>query len=324
MTNTFSPIIEKINLAKTIVLLVHESPDGDAVGSIIALYRALYKLNKNVDAFIESNPLNCEFLLNSIGQEIKTFDKIDYKTQYDLCIALDCGDLKRLGDGEELFNKAKDTAVIDHHYTNESFANANYIDASASATGELVYGLLNEMNFSIDKEIATALYSAIISDTGNFRHNNTNGRTFKIAGDLIGYGIDISKISYHMFSETSLNRMKFMGKLLQDIELFLDGKLAILTASKEDIDTYLLEQSELDGMVDYARYVKGVEVGVFIKPYKDFYKISLRSNGKVDVSSVAGVFNGGGHKFASGCRIYSDDSNEVKNQLVTEFSKVIM
>lgn len=323
MTNTFAPIIEKINLAKTIVLLVHESPDGDAIGSIIGLYRALCKHNKNVDAFIESKPINCEFLLNSIGQEIKAFDKIDYSTEYDLCIALDCGDLKRLGEAEALFNNAKDTIVIDHHYTNESFANANYIDASASATGELVYELLNEMNVSLDKEIATALYSAIVSDTGNFRHNNTNRRTFKIAGELIEYEIDISKISYHMFSETSLNRMKFMGRLLQDIELFLDGKLAILAATKADIDTYSLEQSELDGMVDYARYVKGVEVGVFIKPYKDFYKISLRSNGRVDVSQIAGVFNGGGHKFASGCRIYADDVNDVKQQLVLEFSKVI-
>jgi len=323
MENNFTPIIEKINSYNNIVLLVHENPDGDAVGSMIALFRALKKLGKNVTGFIESVPSNCEFLLNSIGKEIKLFSDIDFNVKYDLCISLDCGDIDRMGAAKELFKNALDTACIDHHYTNISFANASYIDSDAAATGELIFTLLNEMKFDLDKEIATAIYSAVISDTGNFRHNNTTKNTFEIASKLINYDIDITKISYHLFSETSLNRMKFMGKLLENTEVFLDGKVAILTAQNEDIKHYMVAQSELDGMVDYARYVKGVEVGIFIKPYEDFYKISLRSNGKVDVSQIASKFNGGGHKFAAGCRIYALLSDDVKQQLLTELKKVV-
>ena len=323
MKNDFKPIIEKINSAKKIVLLAHESPDGDAVGSIVAIYRILRCLGKEVDGFIEKVPVNCAFLLNSIGKEIKTFDEADFCKIYDLCIALDCGDLDRMGEAKVLFTNAKDTICIDHHFTNESFASANYIEPLAAATGEIIFDLAKEMKVSLDKEIATALYAAIVSDTGNFSHNNTTKRTFEIAGELIGYGVDITKISFHMFSETSLNRMIFLGKLLQNVEIFLDGKLAILTAKQEDIDEYKLEQSELDGMVDYARYIKGVEVGIFLKPRGDIFKVSLRSNGKVDVSGIAMTFNGGGHKFAAGCRVDTLDVKVAKRQLIDAFSKVL-
>lgn len=323
MQNDFTSIIEKINTAENIVLLVHENPDGDAVGSLISLFKALTKLGKKVTGAIEKEPVNCEFLLNTIGKEIKTFDEIDLRNEYDLCIALDCGDLNRLGDAKVLFVNAKDTACLDHHFTNDSFARANYVRPDAAATGEIIFDLLKEMNVEIDNEIATALYAAIISDTGNFSHNNTTKRTFEIAGELVNYNIDVSNIAYHLFSESSLNRIIFMGKLLQNVELFLDGKLAVLTASKEDVEKFDLVPSELDGMVDYARYIKGVEVGIFIKPFKNIQKISIRSNGKIDVSGIASEFNGGGHKFAAGCRVQTESGEEAKRQLVEAFAKIM-
>lgn len=323
MQNDFTSIIEKINTAENIILLVHENPDGDAVGSMISLFKALSKCGKNITGAIEKKPVNCEFLLRTIGKEIKTFCEIDLGEEYDLCIALDCGDLNRMGDAKVLFVNAKDTVCLDHHFTNDNFANANYIRADAAATGEIIFDLLKAMKIELDKEIATAIYSAISSDTGNFSHNNTTKRTFEIVSELVSYDIDISKISYHLFSESSLNRLLFMGKLLQSVELFLDGKLAVLTAKKEDIEDFNLEPSELDGMVDYARYIKGVEVGIFIKPFDDIQKISIRSNGKFDVSGVAGEFNGGGHKFAAGCRVKTEDSEEAKKQLIEAFSKIM-
>ena len=139
MINDFTPIIEKINSANNICLLVHENPEGDAIGSLISLFKALTNLGKEVTGFIEKKPVNCEFLLNSIGKEVKTFDEIDFSKKYDLCISLDCGDLDRMGDAKELFINAKDTACIDHHFTNDSFAKANYIDPNAAATGELIF-----------------------------------------------------------------------------------------------------------------------------------------------------------------------------------------
>lgn len=323
MVNDFTPIIEKINNSKSICLLVHESPDGDAIGSMIGLFKALSILGKEVTGFIEKKPVNCEFLLDTIGKEIKTFSEIDFNKEYDLCIALDCGEIDRMGDAKALFSNAKDTACIDHHFTNDSFANANYIDPEAAATGEIIFYLLKEMNIELNNEIATAIYSAIVSDTGNFRHNNTTKKTFSIAGELVEYGVDITKVSYHLFSETSLNRMIFMGRLLQNVEIFCDGKLAILTANKKDIEELNLSQSELDGMVDYARYIKGVEVGIFIKPYNDIYKVSIRSNGRVDVSGIAQKFNGGGHKFAAGCKVETDSSLYAKSKLVEAFSEIV-
>ena len=318
MLNNLGEIIDKINKTDNIVLLVHESPDGDAVGSIIALNLALKNMGKSVDAFIEKVPSNCEFLINSIGNDIKVFEEMDLEKKYDLCISLDCGDIDRMGTAKSLFDNSGFTICIDHHYTNNSYAMLNYVDGEASATGELIYNLLSDMNVKIDKDIATAMYSAISSDTGNFKHNNTKKSTFDIAGKLIEYGVDITKVAYHLFSETSLNRMRFMGKMLQDIEVVLDGKVGILTAKQEDIDAFCVEQSELEGMVDYARYIKGVEVGIFIKPSDGIFKVSLRSNGKVDVSEIASKFNGGGHKFAAGCKFKVENDEEVKKQLINE------
>lgn len=315
-------IIDKLRLADNIVLLVHESPDGDAIGSIIALYRSLKKMGKNVEAFIEKIPSNCDFLISSIGKEIKVFEDMDENKKYDFCIALDCGDTDRMGRAKILFENANNTICIDHHYTNVGYADLNYIDGEAAATGEILYDMLSKMG-SIDKEIAMALYSAVSSDTGNFRHNNTKKHTFDIAGDLVEYGIDVSKISYHLFSETSLNRMRFMGNLLQNVEVELDGKVGILIAKKEDIERFNVNDSELEGMVDFARYIKGTEVGIFIKPHNEMYKVSLRSNGKVDISEVAEKFNGGGHKFAAGCRFESKTAEEVKEMLLDELKKLI-
>lgn len=316
-------IIDKINLSDNFVLLVHESPDGDAVGSIIAMYRTLKKLNKNVEAFIEKVPSNCEFLINSVGKEIKLFEEIDENKRYDVCISLDCGDKDRMGSAKVLFEKSGTTICIDHHYTNSGYAELNYIDGEASATGEILYDIISKIDNIMDKEIAMALYSAISSDTGNFRHNNTKKHTFDIAGNLIEYGIDVSKISYHLFSETSLNRMRFMGNLLQNVEIELNGKVGILTANQEDISKFNVNETELEGMVDFARDIKGTEVGIFIKPHNDMYKVSLRSNGNVDISGVAEKFNGGGHKFAAGCRFEGKTSEEVKLLLIRELEKIM-
>ena len=315
-------IIEKLRLSNDIVLLVHESPDGDAIGSIIALYRALKKMGKNVEAFIEKIPSNCEFLISSIGEEIKVFEDMDENRKYDWCIALDCGDADRMGKAKVLFENANNTICIDHHYTNVGYANLNYIEGEAAATGEILYDMLSKMDI-IDKEIAMALYAAVSSDTGNFRHNNTQKHTFDIAGSLVEYGIDVSKISYHLFSETSLNRMRFMGNLLQNVEVELDGKVGILIAKKEDIERFNVNDSELEGMVDFARDIKGTEVGIFIKPHNEMYKVSLRSNGNVDISGVAGKFNGGGHKFAAGCRFEGKTAEEVRELLLIELKKIL-
>ena len=315
-------IIEKLRLSNDIVLLVHESPDGDAIGSIIALYRALKKMGKNVEAFIEKIPSNCEFLISSIGEEIKVFEDMDENRKYDLCIALDCGDADRMGKAKVLFENANNTICIDHHYTNVGYANLNYIEGEAAATGEILYDMLSKMDI-IDKEIAMALYAAVSSDTGNFRHNNTQKHTFDLAGSLVEYGIDVSKISYHLFSETSLNRMRFMGNLLQNVEVELDGKVGILIAKKEDIERFNVNDSELEGMVDFARDIKGTEVGIFIKPHNEMYKVSLRSNGNVDISGVAGKFNGGGHKFAAGCRFEGKTAEEVRELLLIELKKIL-
>ena len=315
-------IIEKLRLSNDMVLLVHESPDGDAIGSIIALYRALKKMGKNVEAFIEKIPSNCEFLISSIGEEIKVFEDMDENRKYDLCIALDCGDADRMGKAKVLFENANNTICIDHHYTNVGYANLNYIEGEAAATGEILYDMLSKMDI-IDKEIAMALYAAVSSDTGNFRHNNTQKHTFDIAGSLVEYGIDVSKISYHLFSETSSNRMRFMGNLLQNVEVELDGKVGILIAKKEDIERFNVNDSELEGMVDFARDIKGTEVGIFIKPHNEMYKVSLRSNGNVDISGVAGKFNGGGHKFAAGCRFEGKTAEEVRELLLIELKKIL-
>lgn len=314
-------IAKKIKKSDNIAVFVHANPDGDAIGSIVAFSSALINIGKKVDVFIENKPEYLSFILDE-SNWVRLYSEIDFDKQYDLCIALDCGEKERMGEeAVKIFDNAKFTIELDHHKTNNNYANLSYVDATAAATGEIIYELLKIMKVEITKQIAQSLYVAIISDTGMFKHQNTTSKTFEIASKLVKYGIDISTIVHKMFYENSFERTKCLGDVLNTLELYLEGKVGILHLTSEMLAKYELKETELDGFVEYARNLKGVEIGIFIKQKSDNeYKVSLRANSDKDMAKIAGVFGGGGHKGAAGCRFENKTIEEIKDCLIKEIS----
>ena len=309
MKDNLKEIAKRIKKADKICLMVHENPDGDAIGSILAMYHALNNMGKRVDAYIENLPPNMKFLTGS--KSLSIYDD-NVSKEYDLAIALDCGTKDRAC-GNELFDKSKYTINIDHHVSNPEYADLNHIDSSAAATGEIVYLLLKRLGIIIEKEIAEAIYIALISDTGMFRHQNVTKRVFDIAGDLVTYGIDTSELTRRFFYENSLDKLKLLSRALDNLELYSRSRVGLIAFDSSAKDGLRVNDSDFEGIVDYARNVKGVEVGVFIKPRLGGYRVSLRSNGDFDCNKVATELGGGGHVKAAGIQINRRSLMEVKD-----------
>lgn len=316
-------IAKKLKKSDNIVVFVHANPDGDAIGSVVAFSAALINMGKEVDVFVENKPEYLSFVFENANW-IKLYSEIDFDKKYDLCVALDCGDKERMGDAIQVFDSTKFTIELDHHKTNENYATLSYVDSTASATGEIIYDLLKIMKCHITPQIAQALYIAIISDTGMFKHQNTTAKTFEIASKLMRYEVDISTITHKLFYENSFERTKCLGEVLNTLELNLNGKVGVLYLTLDMMKKYSLKETELDGFVEYARNIKGVEIGIFIKQKTDTeYKVSLRANSDADMSKIAEKFGGGGHKGAAGCKFENKSIEEIKACLLAEMEAKI-
>ncbi|HOM01215.1 MAG TPA: bifunctional oligoribonuclease/PAP phosphatase NrnA [Acetivibrio sp.] len=313
-------IISLIEKADKIAILPHVSADGDALGSSLALALALNILNKKpVIYFEEEMPSIYGFLP---GKELSRIYE-GKPDKYELVIALDTGDLDRLGKRVEIFNNAGITVNIDHHPTNTEFAGVNFVDTNASAVGEIIYRLLTMMKIGLDKDMATCLYVAIATDTGGFRYSNTTPDTHKITADLINNGVDVSYISQTVFDTLSLQKVKLMGKAIENLELFENGKLAVIKITDDLLKSVGAKEEDCEGIVNIGRNIEGVEVAVVIRQRASGeLKVNFRSKDYVDVSVIANRHSGGGHKRAAGCTV-KGDINDVKEMLVKEISEVL-
>ncbi|HHU74822.1 MAG TPA: bifunctional oligoribonuclease/PAP phosphatase NrnA [Clostridiales bacterium] len=309
-------ISEILQGVKNIVIAGHIRPDGDCVGSCTALYQYLRAYGdefgvESVDVYLE--PFGKEFHCLTGAKDIKhTYDS---DKVYDLFISLDCGSLDRLGKAIKYYETAHKTLNIDHHISNPGFATVNHIVPSASSTCEVLFDLLEEEK--ITKEIAESLYVGIIHDTGVFKHSNTSQKTMEIAGKLISKGIDFSKLIDESFYAKTYLQNQILGRCLMESILMLQGKVIVSSVSRKLMDLYQVNHSDLDGIIDQLRIVKGVEVAVFIyetKPQE--FKVSLRSNGEVNVSKIALYFGGGGHIRAAGCSLMGSYHDVVNNLMV--------
>lgn len=280
----------------TVAIAGHVRPDGDCVGSCLATYNYIktYYPQIKVDLYLEPIPNIFKFLKNA--------DKINHtcerKEQYDLFIAQDCGDLTRLGEAAKYFESAKATFCIDHHISNQSFADENYIFPHASSTSELVYELIEEEK--ITKEIAECIYVGMIHDTGVFQYSSTSAKTMNVAGKLMEKGIDFTKIIDETFYTKTYNQNRIMGQALVDAKRYLKEQVITSVITKEQMEEYDVLPKHLDGIVSQLRITKDVEVAVFLYETEEGYKVSMRSNGKVDVAKIAMEFAGGGHIRAAG------------------------
>lgn len=303
-------LFEQIKDAQTIAIGGHIRPDGDCVGACVGLYLYLLKNypDKHVSVYLDYVPQ--EFLFLKGTDAVESADGVD-KT-YDLFISLDCGDLSRLGAARTLFEQAEATVSVDHHITNEMFAGTNLVEADRSSTSEFLYEFLEPDR--IDTDIATALYTGIIFDTGVFRHSNTSRRTMEIAGNLMEYGVEHWKIIDESFDQKTYIQNQILGRCLLESILVLDGSLIVSCVTQKTMDFYGATPDDLDGVVDQLRTTKGVEVALLIyETGVQEYKVSMRSNGAVDVSAIGAFFGGGGHKKAAGCTMRGSIYDVINN-----------
>jgi phosphoesterase RecJ-like protein len=304
---------------KTCAIVGHVSPDGDAVGGVTALYGYVQKNFPWIDAelYIERPKESLMFLP---GLADAFFDTPEDSVR-DLFVSCDVSSTDRFGVAGNLFPLAKQTFCVDHHISNPHFADINVVDADASSCAEVLYNLMDPAK--IDLDIATSLYTGIVHDTGVFQYSNTRGETLRIAADLLERGVPASRIIDESFNQRTMRQSRILGKVLQESMLYVDGKVIVGSVTLDDMSTYEVTKKDLDGIVSELRLVKGVLAAVFIyETESSVFKVSLRSNGDMDVSRAAGTFGGGGHIKAAGCTIEGRLS-DVRDQLLDELAKYI-
>lgn len=315
-------IISLIKEARKIVILPHINADGDATGSSMALALALKKLDKQVTVILEEEAAKVySFLPDIVKAKV-------YKGElqnFDVAIALDTGDLERLGERVEVFNSAPVTINIDHHHTNSEFAFYNYINRGSSATGEIIYQLIKMLGLNLDNDIATCLYVAISTDTGGFRYSNTTSLTHQITADLINNGVNVAELSQRLFDNTSIQKVKLIGIAIKNLELFENNKVSFITITDEDIKNAGAKDEDCDGIVNLGRNIDSVEVAAMIRQKTNGeIKVNLRSKALVDVASIADMYGGGGHKKAAGCTIENKQIQEVKSLLLKDIKDALI
>ena len=309
-------IASLIKRSKSVAIVGHVNPDGDCIGSCTALVQAIRKTGRECYMYLDAPvPKYIEYLMCD-----------DYLTNadrnYDLCIALDCADKSRIADGKGIYENAPKRVSIDHHITNTRFADVNYVDAKASATGEIIFEFLTKyFKVKLDKDIASSIYSAISSDTGNFKFANTTSRTHIIASKLMEYDIDVANINRQIFDTHSIEQIALMGEFSSGLKSYFDGKVVVGKLTYEMVEKHSLTFEDTDYLVSIPRSVEGCEIGVFMKVKSEGeIKASLRSNGYADVSKVASAFGGGGHVRASGAT-FTCAYDEAIESLLNEIAK---
>ncbi len=312
-----SNLLEEIKMANSIGICGHIRPDGDCLGSVTAMYNYIKEnfSEKEVKVFLENIPEKFTYLKRS--DEIITLSEKDIN--FDLFIALDSGDIDRLGPFAKYFKNAGKTFVIDHHISNNNYGDVNVVLPKASSACEVLFDLLEYDKISYDTAIS--LYTGLIHDTGVFKHSNVTEKTFEVAGKLISKGIPFSQIIDQSFYAKTYKQNQILGRCLLESIMCLDGRCIVGSLSREKLNLYEVVPADLDGIIDQLRITKGVEVAIFIyETAEQEYKISLRSNGIVDVNKIASYFGGGGHIKAAGCTMIGA-LHDVINNLTEHIEK---
>ncbi len=307
-----SNITEVISQSTTIGITFHTSPDGDSLGSALALFTALRNISKHV-YIISKEALPDSFGFLPFSDEISGH-KPNPSLETDLVIVLDCGNKARIN--AVLDNFTGKIINIDHHVTNELYGDINYVDSSAAATAEIVYSLILALNTPITQDIATCLYTSLLTDTGSFKYSSTSNNTHRIAGALIDTGIDFTAIHRLVYDNKDFKYIKLTAKVLDNLYLMHKDTICVMEIKEDllrELDYYLEDSSEL---VAYGLTIKGVEVAALFKEKNGGVKVSLRSKDKVDVRKVAEFFSGGGHIKASGIFLPNISIEEAKKAIL--------
>ncbi len=289
---SFKKIEDLINNSKTIGITYHVSPDGDAIGSLLALKFALHKLNKNVIIFSKDN-LKKNTLISFLPG-IREVDGNTYKVgnDVDLLIIVDCANLERVScefDIDEV-----ETLGIDHHISNDNYCKYNFVDSGASSTGEIVYGIVKKFGIEIDKNISTCIYTSIMTDTGGLRFECSTKKTFSIIGEIVDTGLDFWNIYERLFLVQPYSKIKLLSLVFDKLKI-VDEKICIMKITEDMFQKSGCSDEHTSDIVSMGLTIKNVLVSVLIKNFQNKVKVSLRGKDNIDVCKVAQVFGGGGH-----------------------------
>lgn len=296
-------VTNELLMADSIYIFPHYVADGDAIGSACAMCRVLRKLGKQADILMEDEtPDDLQFMDKGY---IKFVTEDEELPQRDLSLAVDCSNVDRFPKREKIFFKAgKRNACIDHHTSNDNFANVNLVDPGASATAELLYELFSFMGVELDKEIGEALYAGIVTDTGNFQYTNTTKKTHMITAKLYDLGIDTKTENIILFQSERMEKLKLHATIMNNLTSFCDGRATMAYVTLEMYEACNAKTSESDGMNGKLRDIKGVEVAVFLREKTpDEVKVGFRSKDYFDVAKLCERLGGGGHVHAAGCTV---------------------
>ena len=295
-------LMETVKGASTIAIGGHIRPDGDCVGACMGLYRYIRENfpDKKVTVYLTKIPDCFSYLRDDEARnEVCRADKGE---KYDLFIALDCGDVDRLGQAEDIMKRAGFVYCVDHHVTNTMFGNENLVMPEKSSTCEILYTQMEDEKISYG--VACAIYTGIVHDTGVFKHNCTSPETMRIAANLMAKGIPFGKIIDGSFYMKSYKQLQIMGRCLMESVRILDGRCIFSVVRRSVLDFYDAGGGDLDGVIDQLRTTEGIEVAILLDEREPGeYKVSMRSNDIVDVSKICTYFGGGGHVKAAGCTI---------------------
>jgi bifunctional oligoribonuclease and PAP phosphatase NrnA len=293
----------------------HIDPDGDAVGSVFAMYWALKSLGREVSVYLKDGvPYRYAFLpgpaviTGTIPEGI-----------YDVIFVVDCGNLSRVGEGHERLKQMGLLVNIDHHATSDAFGSINVIDEKASSTAEILSGVFEELGVSIDYNMAVNMYTAVFTDTGSLRYENSGPGAFSLCERMLRHGVKPADVARMVYENHPKERFTLLGLVLNTLRTYDDDRLALVHVTEEMLAVAGAKKEYTDGFVEYVRQIRGVEVAVLLRQIeKERYKISMRSKGAADVAALCSVFGGGGHRAAAGCRI-AGDLQAVEEKLLQAF-----
>lgn len=312
-------IVAEIAANNSFLVSTHEGPDGDAVGSSLALAVYLRKLGKDVTVFFKDPVPDLYAFLPLADRVVHALPDRDF----DICFVLDVGEFRRAGEELVSFTRVGKFINIDHHLLCDRFGAINLIDAEAAATGVLIHRIIKAAGHEPDYDTALCIYTAVITDTGSFRYSNANQEAFTVAGEMVARGVNAWYVAEKLYESQPRKRLELLALALATLAVSPRGDVASITVTLDMYEKTATNAELTDGFVNYPRSIRGVEVAVFFREIKPgLYKAGFRSKGKVDVSALAAAFGGGGHHNAAGCTI-AGSLDDVRRQVFAHLADAL-
>jgi phosphoesterase RecJ-like protein len=288
-----------ISGASQVALACHVAPDGDALGSMLALHHVLQAAGRNSVAAFAGSQVTGPHYRELPGLDVLS-DPADYPPAPEVMVTLDCGSIGRLGDLAENAKAAKELVVIDHHVSNTRFGSVHLVDPTAAASAVVVARLIDALGLPLTRDAAVCLYAGLVCDTGRFQYESTGTEAFDLARRLLEFDVPVARLNRILFEEHRLAYLRLVGAVLTRAEMVSDKSFIWAAISDADLEEYDVTLEETEGLIDFLRQAKEAEVSCVLKAVEGHVRVSLRSLGHVDVSAVAARFGGGGHRFAAG------------------------